>query len=123
MKNPTQITIIGVPYQVLWVDKDTAIASVTQDTLFHTDDGEDVPITDQVVTQGYISPTEEKIVVDDSGPFYSKKVTLLHEVMHGCLGPLGKDNDEALVEGLSHILLDTFRRNPDFVAYLMEGVK
>lgn len=51
--------------------------------------------------------------------------TLLHEVLHACLNVTGQDlpytdtQMEAVVYGLSPVLLDTLRRNPDLVAYLV----
>jgi len=52
-------------------------------------------------------------------------VTLLHEVLHGIwfYGHLaGFEGDvEKTLAALAPALLDTFRRNPDLVVYLMEG--
>jgi hypothetical protein len=48
--------------------------------------------------------------------------TLLHEVMHACLQPLfgmEEDAEEAFVRTLAPGLLDTLRRNPELVAFLM----
>lgn len=46
--------------------------------------------------------------------------SLLHEVMHAAIRNIGHEDggDEQLVSGLTTELLDTFRRNPDLVAYL-----
>lgn len=53
---------------------------------------------------------------------------MLHEVLHACLYQTclremevwGKNHEEAIVVALAPILLDTLRRNPKLVAYLVE---
>ena len=46
---------------------------------------------------------------------------LLHEVLHACVTVSGGDShqEEALVTGLSHVLLQVLRENPDLVRYLL----
>jgi hypothetical protein len=46
---------------------------------------------------------------------------LLHEVLHACVTVAGGDShqEEALVAGLSHVLLQVLRDNPDLVGYLL----
>jgi len=51
--------------------------------------------------------------------------TLLHEILHGLWETVGlpdgeKTSDESVIKSLSPILLDTLRRNPDVLAYLLE---
>jgi hypothetical protein len=53
-----------------------------------------------------------------------KRVTLLHEVIHACYMAGGRSNsaelgEEAVIEFLAPMLLDTLRRNPDVAAYLL----
>ena len=51
-----------------------------------------------------------------------KRLALLHECLHGVwhLHDKTHENDEAFLRSMSADLLDTLRRNPDLVAYLME---
>jgi hypothetical protein len=46
---------------------------------------------------------------------------LFHEVLHACVTVSGGDShqEEALVAGLSHVLLQVLRENPDLVRYLL----
>jgi len=51
--------------------------------------------------------------------------TLLHEILHGLWETVGladgeKTSDESVIKALSPLLLDTLRRNPDVLAYLLE---
>jgi len=51
--------------------------------------------------------------------------TLLHEVLHACFNVTGGlptyDEEEKVLSLLASLLLDTLRRNPEFVAYLVGG--
>ena len=51
-----------------------------------------------------------------------KRMALLHEVLHGCwhLTDKAHQDDEAAIRILAGPLLDTLRRNPLLVAYLVE---
>ncbi len=46
---------------------------------------------------------------------------LLHEVLHACVTVCGADShqEEHLVAGLSHVLLQVLRENPNLVRYLL----
>jgi hypothetical protein len=48
---------------------------------------------------------------------------LFHEVLHACVAVSGGDShqEEALVSGLAHVLLQVLRENPDLVRYLLGG--
>jgi hypothetical protein len=48
---------------------------------------------------------------------------LFHEVLHACIAVSGGDShqEEALVSGLAHVLLQVLRENPDLVRYLLGG--
>lgn len=61
------------------------------------------------------------IILDPNQTDAHKRVTLLHEVMHGCwhLGDRSHKNDEKAIRSLTAPLLDVLRRNPDLVAYLL----
>jgi len=63
------------------------------------------------------------ILVDPTTPFQQQQDTLLHEVLHACWyvsGGYEKDMDEDTAVGRqTSIILDTLRRNPDLVAYLL----
>lgn len=55
----------------------------------------------------------------------TRRDTLCHEVLHtlaflsGLSAEWGSEKEEAVVRRLSPLLLDTLRRNPDLVAYLL----
>lgn len=71
---------------------------------------------------GCVRFQEQTIYLDKNQGSDQLADTLLHEVIHACLQPLfGMDDDteEAFVRTLSPGLLDTLRRNPELVAFLM----
>lgn len=73
---------------------------------------------------GYIRRHSQEIVLaEDQGPD-QLRISLLHEVIHGIVGVASvydiKADDEAAVTAISTYLLDTVRRNPDLVKYLVE---
>lgn len=116
---PSVIYILGIPYQVVAMQDDEKV----QDATIEVDaSGEEVSYTVKTM-DGFINFDRERIEIDMDSPNYSLMVTLLHEVLHGCLNPVNKDNDEELVNALSHVLLDTLRRNPELVKFLMAGTK
>lgn len=72
--------------------------------------------------RGYCSYLDHTITVDPTTPQDQRGVTLFHEVMHAVAELLnlhGKFTDEEFVRRLAPALIDTFRRNPDLVAYLV----
>ena len=68
-----------------------------------------------------------KMVVSPGLEANQERDTMLHEVLHACIHAIGlnayqkKDEQEQLVRSLTPILLDTLRRNPDLVEYLLEA--
>ncbi len=50
---------------------------------------------------------------------------LLHEVLHACVTVCGADShqEEQIVAGLSHTLLQVLRENPGLVRYLLSSTK
>lgn len=72
-------------------------------------------------TYGRIRYSKELIILDPNQTDAHKRITLLHEVMHGCwhLGDRSHKNDEKAIRSLTAPLLDVLRRNPDLVAYLL----
>lgn len=72
---------------------------------------------------GLMLPLEQKIVVNPRQGDDMKRDTLLHEVLHAILMGAGLDGEteERIVSTISPALLDTFRRNPELVAYLTSG--
>lgn len=62
------------------------------------------------------------LLCDNEGPDQQAD-TVLHETLHAILaqtyGELSVDEDERIISALSPLLLDTLRRNPDLVAYLV----
>jgi len=49
---------------------------------------------------------------------------LFHEVLHACITVCGGDSrqEEALVTGLAHVLLQALRENPELLRYLLGKV-
>ena len=67
-------------------------------------------------------PLQTILLSSEQGPDQEAD-TVLHEVLHACLhqsdGELSVEQEERLVLSLAPLLLDTLRRNPELVAYLM----
>ena len=72
---------------------------------------------------GLTEPRSERITLEPGQSPNFKRDTFLHELLHACLFasgmPLGHEEEERIVSALTPILLDTLRRNPAVVAYLM----
>lgn len=64
---------------------------------------------------------QSDILIDPDQGIHHQRMTLLHEVLHGCfhITMLDKKWEEMAVRLLTGTLLDTLRRNPDLVAYLL----
>lgn len=65
------------------------------------------------------------IIIDEGFPLDREQKTLLHEAVHAlqCVYDLSDDlkaGDEHYIRVFSAALLDTLRRNPELVRYLME---
>mgnify|MGYP003443730822 FL=1 len=78
-------------------------------------------VEDLLDTYGRIRDSKGLIILDPNQTDAHKRITLLHEVMHGCwhLGDRSHKNDEKAIRSLCAPLLDVLRRNPDLVAYLL----
>lgn len=70
---------------------------------------------------GHIRSGQADILIDPEQAIHHQRMTLLHEVLHGCfyVTMLDKKWEERAVRLLAGPLLDTLRRNPDLVAYLL----
>lgn len=70
---------------------------------------------------GAINYGPGEIVLDPEQNTAHKRASLLHEILHGCwhLTDPQIEGEEAAIRILSLPLLDTLRRNPDLVAYLV----
>ena len=80
-------------------------------------------IVDAANAYGRIEFKSQTISIDpDQSPDHLA-ITLLHEVLHGCwkqANAEGFDGDqEKIITGLALTLLDTMRRNPELVGFLM----
>lgn len=103
MTGPTAVTILGQHFTVDWISETevTTRPRITSD-----------------VKAGRSSVAYQWIAVDtEQGPDQLRD-TLLHEVIHCCLGVLRLEPDEGLVEALTPVLLDALRANPELVAWL-----
>ena len=65
--------------------------------------------------------SQNDILIDPEQHIHHQRMTLLHEVLHGCfhVTMLDKKWEETAVRLLTGPLLDTLRRNPDLVAFLL----
>ena len=90
---------------------------VTDDTAEHNQG----VVEDLHDTYGRIRYSKGLIILDPNQTDAHKRITLLHEIMHGCwhLGDRSHKNDEKAIRSLTAPLLDVLRRNPDLVAYLL----
>lgn len=82
-----------------------------------------VSVQDGVSFWGKIDHGKLTILVDETTHRTKQRAVLLHEVLHGCWEitvPQGeKFTEEQAVSMLAAPLLDTLRRNPALVAFLM----
>ena len=115
---PSIIYIQGIPYQIVKMEPED-VAEPIELTLEGIGETEEAVANNSYL--GTIDHDRQKIEIAPEFPAYGLKVTLLHEVLHGCLNLINKD-DEDLVHMLSYVLLNTLRSNPGFVMYLMEGL-
>ena len=83
--------------------------------------------SDDEHTMGRFEIWRELITIDpEQGPG-ALRDTVLHEVLHVVVYVASLDtsprklSDEEIVSRTTPLLLDTLRRNPDLVAFLMEG--
>ena len=105
MSLPKQITIGPLTFAVK-TDK----ATINQATVDH-----------QAPFYANIRFGETDILIDDKQTPAHQRMTLLHEVLHGCfhVTMLDKKWEETAVRLLTGPLLDTLRRNPDLIAFLL----
>lgn len=71
---------------------------------------------------GFVRRHTQEIFIAEDVAADQQAVALLHEILHAIYGQFDVDakiDDEATVSITSGVLLDTMRRNPDLVAYLM----
>lgn len=71
---------------------------------------------------GCVRFVEMDILLEPKAQEQKKRETLLHEVIHVCNNVAGASSlkhEERFVTGLAPALLDTLRRNPALVSYLM----
>jgi hypothetical protein len=72
---------------------------------------------------GWIEYGGQRIIIDPNQGEDHKRVALLHEVLHGVEDQSDQrhKHDELIIRQLAAILLDTLRRNPELVTYLVEA--
>lgn len=72
---------------------------------------------------GEILYTELTIALETRTPYMRLAETLLHETLHGIWNlmgiPISDDTKEHIIAALGPALLDTMRRNPDLMLYLL----
>lgn len=70
---------------------------------------------------GHIKYNTGEMCVSDSLPPGQRRVTTLHEVIHGVLTNAGiEDHNETLISALAHGLVQVLRDNPELVAMITE---
>lgn len=76
--------------------------------------------------KGGITYSECSIVIDPDQPMDRLRETVLHEILHGVLHLAGYGNAEAdhelyeqLVSRIAPVLLDTLRRSPNAVRFML----
>lgn len=111
MKRPLECVVAGIPYEIRWLDESPA-----------GDDPERLGFSDhEQAVLGVRIPRQSEAQLRD---------TLLHEILHAVAaqtyldGPavssfVDKDHAERAIATFSTHLLDTLRRNPDVVAFLL----
>ena len=79
-------------------------------------------VDSQVTFYANIRFTETDILIDPNQTLAHQRMTLLHEVLHGCfhVTMLDKKWEETAVRLLTGPLLDALRRTPELVAFLVE---
>jgi hypothetical protein len=80
--------------------------------------------SDGNATYGRINYGQALITLDPDQDPGHKRAAVLHEVLHGCWHlTLGNtDYEEDVILTLTQTLLDTLRRNPQLVAFLMDDL-
>lgn len=72
---------------------------------------------------GYSDHVKLVITLDPQLPLDLLAETMLHEMMHCCYTAAGRSGEtlaeEAVIDTLSPVLLDTLRRNPDVASFLL----
>jgi Zn-dependent peptidase ImmA (M78 family) len=70
---------------------------------------------------GQIFYGQSEIVLNPDQGDQHKRLALLHEVLHGVwhLHDKGHESDEDVLRSITADLLDTLRRNPELVSYLV----
>lgn len=106
MERPDQVELVGQPFVVQFVDE--------------SDDGLS---KGDVIGVGRVRLTRQRILIAERLAERQERDTLLHEVLHGLFGLVGLISDdseeERIVGTLTPLLLDTLRRNPQLVEYLV----
>lgn len=79
-------------------------------------------VEDDANTWGTIEYGRLRIILNPNQAPDHKRVTLLHELLHGVedISDQAHDNTEKVIRQLAAPLLDVLRRNPELVAYLLE---
>jgi hypothetical protein len=117
MPRPLRINVGGADYDVTWhLDKTPIIQG----------DEEVNKVGDEAM--GYTNVGMQYMVVrgQPAAGFYQERDTMMHEVMHAVLSVTAIDTEmddekaELMVSRLTPAILDTLRRNPHLVQYLME---
>lgn len=115
-------TATGLPTRLSILHLDISVTASVADTLRHSK-------SDGSILHGRYHPDTSTIMVDPTLNIRLQQETLLHELLHVIVGqtnlasdggPLTGDSEEQAIRAISPILIDTLRRNPKLVAFLLK---
>lgn len=107
--SPEVVNVMGVEFTVGWEE------GLSFEAL--DEEGEKIQVS------GHVDYEKQSIVAARGGSEYTRRVVLLHEVLHSILHITGQPDDEVMVRALGYALLYVLRNNPRLVAFLLEDVK
>lgn len=109
------VSVQGVPYKITWVPEEGMPENV----------GIEVSSIDQPIktvhSSGYIDFDRQNIEINQELPDITRRVTLLHEILHACLYQVKREDNEELIHALAYILLDVMRKNRLLFLSLIAG--
>jgi hypothetical protein len=104
--SPQVVDVMGVEFGVEWVP---GLSFEIPE-----EDGEALRVS------GSVDYEKQSIVAARDGSEYTKRVVLLHEILHAILHIAGQPDDEVMVRALGYSLLYVLRHNPGLVKFLLE---
>ncbi len=77
-----------------------------------------------VNVDGYFSPREQEIIIDNELPKHMKEKVLIHELVHAMLFAFGRDDydDENLVDAMASGIMTLFKDNKEEVTKVISDI-